>query len=193
MAWIQEQLFGEMDGLNPYFTISKPPVVESMAVYHNGIRLVRVVMEPASGEAQYGIFQNVVKVGMPPASGSDLWTRYYNEASHTQFSPICIARQDTKTITEVVSGRLNKLFISGKFENISVVDFIAPNLLRINISRNDAVTITESVAAVRLALRQISTFESVTASEFSNLIFRRLLIGVDDFVTAGENIVVVRV
>ena len=77
MTWVVEDLAGTKNGSNTDFTISHTPVMESMMVIHQGIRQVRVAVSPTSGEAQYGVSGNAVKMGIAPASGADLWSRYW--------------------------------------------------------------------------------------------------------------------
>ena len=75
--WITEELGGAKNGTNQNFTISHEPVVATMSVYMNGVRLVRVAGVPTSGEAQYGVSGTNVVLGQPPAIGQWCCTRYF--------------------------------------------------------------------------------------------------------------------
>lgn len=77
MTWVIMDLIGTKNGTNVDFTISNVPIAESMMVVHNGIRQVRVAVNPTSGEAEYGVTGTAVKMGVAPASGVDLWCRYW--------------------------------------------------------------------------------------------------------------------
>jgi len=77
MTWVIEDLIGTKNGSNVDFTIAHSPIPESMMVIHQGIRQVRVAVNPSSGEAEYGVSATAVKMGIAPATGVDLWTRYW--------------------------------------------------------------------------------------------------------------------
>jgi hypothetical protein len=76
MTWVIEDLSGTKNGSNVNFTISHAPIVDSMMVIHQGIRQLRVI-NPTSGEVEYGVSGTAVKMGIAPASGADVWTRYF--------------------------------------------------------------------------------------------------------------------
>lgn len=75
--WITEELIGSKNGSNQNFTISNTPVVATMSVYMNGVRLVRVAGSPTPGEAQYGVSGTNVVLGQPPNVGQWVCTKYF--------------------------------------------------------------------------------------------------------------------
>lgn len=77
MSWSIENLSPAPDGTRVDFTISHAPIPESMMIIHQGIRQVRVAVNPTPGEAEYGVSGTAVKMGIAPATGQDLWTRYW--------------------------------------------------------------------------------------------------------------------
>jgi len=77
LTWQIENLSPSPDGTRVDFTISHTANASSMAVFHNGIRQVQVAANPQPGEAEYGITATAVKMGIAPASGVDVWTRYF--------------------------------------------------------------------------------------------------------------------
>jgi len=77
MAWAIEDLSGTKNGSNVNFTISHTPIAESMMIIHQGIRQVRVAVNPTPGEAEYGVSGTAVKMGIAPPTGADLWSRYF--------------------------------------------------------------------------------------------------------------------
>ena len=77
MTWVIEDLIGTRNGSNVDFTISHTPIAESMMIVHQGIRQMRVSVNPTPGEAEYGVSGTAVKMGIAPAASVDLWTRYF--------------------------------------------------------------------------------------------------------------------
>ena len=77
MTWVIEALSPAPDNTRVDFTISHAPIIESMMIVYQGIRQVRVAVNPTEGEAEYGVAGTAVKMGSPPLAGSDLWTRYW--------------------------------------------------------------------------------------------------------------------
>lgn len=75
--WITEELQGIKNGTNQNFTISHTPVVATMSIYTNGVRLVRVANIPTSGEAQYGVSGTNVVLGQAPAIGQWCVAKYF--------------------------------------------------------------------------------------------------------------------
>lgn len=81
MAWITEELIGAKTGNNHDFSISQIPIVASMSIFYNGVRLVRVAGSPTPGEAQYGVSGTSVVLGQPPAAANEwVQARYFNDA-----------------------------------------------------------------------------------------------------------------
>jgi len=77
MTWSIENLSPAPDGTRVDFTIAHTPITGSMMVVHQAIRQVQVAVNPSPGEAQYGVSGTAVKMGIAPATGADLWTRYF--------------------------------------------------------------------------------------------------------------------
>ncbi len=78
MTWVIADLAGTKNSSNQDFTISSTAIAGSMMVIYQGIRLVQVAVEPVPGEAEYGNSGVNVRVGQPPASGEDLWARWFH-------------------------------------------------------------------------------------------------------------------
>jgi len=77
--WVTQELIGEKSGTNHNFTISYAPIPESMSVFMNGVRFVRVAGTPTDGEAQYGVSGTNVVLGTAPTFSQWCVARYFKE------------------------------------------------------------------------------------------------------------------
>jgi hypothetical protein len=78
MAWLIEDLSGTKDSVNRIFTISQAPVLESLSVFHAGIRYKRV--ELVSDGSYFSISGTTITMGRAPAATDALWQRSFIDA-----------------------------------------------------------------------------------------------------------------
>lgn len=73
MGWVIENLSPTPDGVNTAFTISDAPVIDSLSVFHTGIRYRRVTGTPSG--SQFAISGTNITMGRAPAATDHLWMR----------------------------------------------------------------------------------------------------------------------